>query len=150
MLNLIELEVPVAFTPLWGEPLLGLAHSLSEDEGEVRLEFTVPGPTFARIATIDAFVFVPEMRTVGRAEALDPTEPVRLVLRLRQAVSDLAAQLGDVGMTVAKALGDDTHPLGEVVIQSEAWVLCRASQRFDVPDDPDAEASHGIGTAWDF
>ncbi len=142
-------EAPVELRPLWGEPIHGMLQGIEEDDDALYVEIVVSGRTFARVVATESFGLMDEALAVGSPEQLDPEAPVRMTLRLRRGLTaHIAAQEDELAVAVAHGLCLPDEPWSSVVRQSEAWLLCAAMQRMEVPGDPEAMAEAGIRTAW--
>lgn len=148
-MNVIEIEAPVAFGPLWGEAIVGMLIGVEEDDdGEIVADVITPPEMFARALATESFGLLEEALR-GAPTELDPEQPVRMRLRLRESVAIyLSQQVDEVGVAVARALTEEQN-LSSVVGQSEAWLLMTATQPEAIPGDPDAFAEVGFATVWD-
>lgn len=153
MITQVETETPVDFVSLWGDPIEGLLTEVEEDDDDdVFATVMVTPEMFARAMARDAFGLLDEALDDDEAgpSDLDPERPVKMRLRLRPAMRTfVAAQVVDVSPSVMNALAG-FHPLSERLRQSEAWLLCTATQAEELPPELAADGSLEVGfqTAW--
>lgn len=154
MITQVETETPVDFVSLSGEPIAGLLVEIEDDdEDDLFAIVVVPPEAFARVIASEAFGLLDEALDddVDPTEILDPERPVTLRLRLRDSMRTfLVNRVKDLGPSVMNALGG-FHPLSQIVRQSEAWLLCSATQSEELPpelQDKDASLEVGFQTAW--
>lgn len=154
MITKVETETPVDFVSLPGELIQGLLVEVEDtDDDDLIATVVVPPEAFARVMAFEAFGMLDEALEDGMdpEEILDPEVPVTLKLRLRDSMRVFVLnRVNDIGPSVMNALGG-FHPLSAVLRQSEAWLLCTATQPQELPPelaDQDASLDAGIQTAW--
>jgi len=154
MITKVETETPVDFVSLRGDLIQGLVVEVEDtDDDDLFATVVVPPEAFARVLATEAFGLMDEALDDGvdPEELLDPEQPVTLRLRLRDSLrSHVLAKVMDLGPSVLNALGG-FHPLAGLLRQSEAWLLCTATQPQELPPElagQDASLEVGFQTAW--
>lgn len=154
MITTVETETPVDFMSLWGEPITGLLVEIEDDDDDdLYATVVVPPEAFARVIGTEAFGLLDEALEddVDPTEILDPERPVTMRLRLRDSMRTfILNQVVDLGPSVMNALAG-FHPLSPVVRQSEAWLLCSATQSEELPPElagHEGSLEVGFQTAW--
>ena len=148
----IEIEAAVDFQPLWGDVIeVVLMRVVETDDEDIMAEVVMLPTAFAQVMGTESFGLLEEAISFGRPEELDPEQAVRLELRLRPSLRAFIAEGIDAEIElaelIARALGGE-HALASIVRQTEAWLVCTATQRVVMPDAPDELAEIGIKTAW--
>jgi len=154
MITQVETETPVDFVSLVGDPIQGLLVEVEDtDDDDLFVTVVVPPEAFARVLATEAFGLLDEALDddTDPTEILDPEVPVTLRLRLRDSMRTFVLnKVHDIGPSVLNALGG-FHPLSATLRQSEAWLLCTATQPQELPPElqgEDASLEGGFQTAW--